>query len=254
MSIHIVQEFFESIIGFFQDNIWISLLLSLAFGLLMSLTPCCLAHTGMAMRCSDADSSIDRFKNSFVFALGGVLVFAIVSVLVWVIGEVLNEVDYIFHIFVGTLTLVVVVWALFFDKRHKKRHHHNLDNTEKCFDKGKDCICDEHMVSCQTKKRIFFHGIAGSFFSFPCSIPILLAIITLATGLNNSAIGIAMITLFIIGHSILPVVASVFFKTLNNSNVVLNVILKYIKIILLVFLVFYALYTIYDGVSEAFDF
>jgi cytochrome c biogenesis protein CcdA len=243
------------------DNIWLGLLLAPILGVMMSFVPCCLAHAGLAVRCVHGDSTRQRVGNSLLFSLGGVLVFVAVAVVVFLAGVGLRQYEWLFHILVGTLLIITVAWALFFDTRHKKHsaqaiqaQSHNDDNGgHQLFSDEQDdgCGCNVHKgTSTQNSPRVLAHGAAGAVFAFPCSIPVLLAIIAFSMQSGNSAGGIAMIGLYIVGHNILPFVAGVSAKKLFKNDGVGSKVFGVLKIVMLILLAIFAVVTVLEGFWE----
>ncbi|MCL1944211.1 MAG: hypothetical protein FWF56_00150 [Firmicutes bacterium] len=269
MSLHGIENFITNLITYFGENIWVGLLLAPVLGILMSFTPCCLAHAGIAMHCVQGDTKGKRLSNSMFFALGGVIVFAIVALLVWTLGAVMADIEWVFHVLLGTVLIVVIVWAMFFNKKHKHSHSlsveqdtavlvGSLDKKSNTINVAQpvDCECSvhahDHTAIATTKARMIANGFAGAVFSFPCSIPVILAFLAFAQSSGNYVAGTSMIALYIIGHNILPVIAGVSSKSLFKSNGISKKVLTVLRNVVLIVMLFYAGLLIFEGLYEQF--
>lgn len=269
MWLHAVDDFIANSIAYFGQNIWIGILIAPLFGLLMSFTPCCLGQVAVAVRCVKGDTKRARLSNSLYFALGGAFLFVAVAVLVVLLGGIMADAEWMFHLVIGGALIVIIAWALFFDTKHNKHcvhdsivepdgailighidaHTHEIAVTEEV-----DCECHvhahNHTAVATSKTRIMAHGFAGAVFAFPCSIPVLLAFLAFAQSINNYFVGSIMIALYIVGHNILPVIGGVSSKALFKGGVKSAKFFKAFKIAVLLLILAYAGLMIFEGLFE----
>ncbi|MCL1944210.1 MAG: hypothetical protein FWF56_00145 [Firmicutes bacterium] len=231
MPLHIIENFIVNLIGDFCENIWLGLLLAPLLGILMSFTPCCLAHAGVAMHCVDGDTKNKRFGNSMLFVVGGVVFFALASLLVGLLGAALSNVSWLMHVLLGVLLIVSIGWVLFFNKKHSQLRLYNHATT--------------------TKSRMLINGFVGAIFVFPSNIPILLAFFAFAQISSNIVLGVAMLALYIIGHSVL-IVVGVSSKPLFSKNDVAKKVFIVLRIVVLLIMLCYAFLLIFNGLYEKF--
>jgi cytochrome c biogenesis protein CcdA len=92
--------------------------------------------------------------------------------------------------------------------------------------------------------------VAGAIFAFPCSVPVILAIIVFANYSNNLLAGALMVVLYIIGHNVLPVAAGVSAKALFKNNGKGSKVFLVIKTVFLVIFAIMAVLIIIEGVHD----
>lgn len=171
------------------EKLWAAPLLSLAAGIVTSLTPCSLASVPMLLACVGAVDA-DRKKAvrlSLSMAAGMAVTFGIFGSVASFIGHWMHEAGHWWTFLMGILMILMALQV--FGVVNLIPHIH----------------MSEHM----TKKGYagaFLTGALGGVFASHCAIPVMVALFALVTRLGRNAWwGVLLMVLYALGHSILLV-------------------------------------------------
>ncbi len=187
-----------------QSNMWIAPFLALLAGILTSFTPCSLSNIPLIIGYVGGvgeKNTKKAFGYSVVFALGTAVTFIALGLIATSAGKLMGNSSQIWYLLLGLLMVLMALqtWEIF------------------------QVIPSVNLLSrSKTKGAIgaFMAGMLGGIFSSPCSTPVLIALLTIVAGKGNLILGILLMFLYSIGHSVLVIIAgtSVSFVKRINSN------------------------------------
>jgi len=159
-----------------------------------------------------------------------------------VVASVSSEIDSVIAINNGTGVLSAALV-----RGHGKPECNDCQHLEHC-----DCNCKCHKKKHTSKVKVFGYGMIGAIFNIPCNVPALIAIFAFAASVDSLLVGLLMITLYVVGHSILPVVAGVGTRFIKSMSTLKKAgkLVEIIKVIIMAVLILFAIFIIYQGVVE----
>ena len=227
-----INEWLQSFSEILSQNLWIGLLISSLAGLLTSFTPCALSSVPLVIGYVGGYTSNKKkaFFYSLIFCVGQTITFTILGVIASFVGRLFFGFQMYWYIVLGVLMALMALqtWEVI----------HIFP--QKCGYGG-------------TKKKgvigALLMGMLGAIFSSPCSTPVLVAITAVVSTGQSIVMGILMLLLYSIGHSILLLVAGTsvgFVNEIAHSEKFAKAS-KVIKIIMGIALMLISLYLFYTA-------
>lgn len=211
------------------DNVFFAITLSFVAGLISSFTPCTLTQIPLIIGYVGGYSDNDRKKPlvySLCFALGVTITFTTFGVIASLLGKTMGVKSDIWYMLLAFLMLIIGLQIMgvinVIPQNYKK-------NSER---KG--------------KLGALLLGLFSGIFSSPCSTPVLIVILAYVADKSNILLGIVMLFLYSMGHSLLVVITGTsvgFTQRMVQSNKVKNAAntIKYVLGILVITLGIYML-------------
>lgn len=174
-----------------RQNLWVAPLLSLAAGIISSLTPCSLASIPMILAYVGATSATPKkaFRLSLAMALGMAVTFGVFGSVASAIGHMMHEAGHWWKAVMGILMILMAlqIWEVI----HIIPHIHM---TEK--------------VSRRGYTGAFLTGALSGLFASHCAVPVMVALLALAAEVSRGiGWGILLMVCYAVGHSILLLLA-----------------------------------------------
>ena len=174
-----------------RQNLWVAPLLSLAAGIISSLTPCSLASIPMILAYVGATSATPKkaLRLSLAMALGMAVTFGVFGSVASAIGHMMHEAGHWWKAVMGILMILMAlqIWEVI----HIIPHIHM---TEK--------------VSRRGYTGAFLTGALSGLFASHCAVPVMVALLALAAEVSRGiGWGILLMVCYAVGHSILLLLA-----------------------------------------------
>ncbi|WP_283689649.1 cytochrome c biogenesis CcdA family protein [Clostridium perfringens] len=225
--------YFNSVIS---NNIFLAIILSFFAGVVASFSPCTLSSIPLLIgyvQGSEVKDNKKAFKYSLIFSIGLGITFTVIGLLTALIGKAFLGAGKFWYIIlafimIGSGLQVLDVINLFGDKK------------EACkITKRREGILD-----------VFFLGILSGILSSPCATPIMAAIIAFIAASGNLVIGMIMLLMYSLGHSVLIILAGTSFGLVEKIAYSENgkKIGRVLKNILGTIIILVGLYLFYLGV------
>lgn len=191
MNKNIVSDWIHILEEIMRQNLWVAPLLSLAAGIISSLTPCSLASIPMILAYVGATSATPKkaFRLSLAMALGMAVTFGVFGSVASVIGHMMHEAGHWWKAVMGILMILMAlqIWEVI----HIIPHIHM---TEK--------------VSRRGYTGAFLTGALSGLFASHCAVPVMVALLALAAEVSRGiGWGILLMVCYAVGHSILLLLA-----------------------------------------------
>lgn len=186
-----INQWLETISSAITANMWLAPVLALFAGVLTSITPCALTSVPLVIGYVGATGQNDTrraFRLSMVFAAGMSVTFTVLGTAASLLGRLMQSVGSWWYLTLGVLMLLMAlqIWEII------------------------DVIPSTHIITKSTKRGFlgaFLAGILGGFFSSPCATPVLVVLLAIVAKEGNLLIGVLLLLLYSIGHSVLVMVA-----------------------------------------------
>lgn len=187
-------SYFNSVVS---DNIFLALILSLFAGIVASFSPCTLSSIPLLIgyvQGSGVKDNKKAFKYSIIFSIGLGLTFTVIGVITAVIGKAFLGAGKLWYIVLAFIMIAAGLQVL---------------DVINLFGHKKD--------SCKIPKKregileVFFLGILSGVLASPCATPIMAAIIAFIAASGNLGLGILMLLMYSLGHSVLIILAGTSF-------------------------------------------
>ncbi len=230
-GIHLINDLLIQFGNIIQNNLWIAPLLSLLAGVITSFTPCSLASVPLIIGYVGNKSETTTkkaFKLSCVFALGTAITYTILGVVASLAGQMLAFVGNWWYLVIGILLIIMALQFI-----------------------GLIDILPKNNLLNKNKKKGYLGaviaGMLAGLFSSPCSTPVLIVLLAIVGQQGSLILGISLLLLYSIGHSILIVISGTsvnFVQRLSSSEKYgrFNNIIKIVFGILMFILAFYLIY------------
>ncbi len=226
-----MDAFLTSLGEIIQNNFWIAPLVSLFAGIITSFTPCSLASVPLVIGyvgSKDKQNTKSAFKLSCVFALGTAVMYTAFGVIASLAGQMLTFMGNWWYLVIGVLLIIMSLQFM------------NII----------DILPKNNLLSKNKKKGYlgaFIAGLLAGIFSSPCSTPVLIVLLAIVSGQGSLILGIVLLLLYSIGHSILIIISGTsvnFVQKISSSTKYskFNNIIKYSFGILMLILAFYLIY------------
>lgn len=218
---------------FLSNNIWLALIAAFAAGIVSSFSPCILTSLPLLIGYVGGYAGKDKktaLKYSIIFSLGITATFTVLGALSALLGRLLTGAGKWWYLILGLIMLLAGLQMIGVIE----------------FKGG--------TMRVPSKKKgmagAFFLGILGGILSSPCSTPVLAAILAFVASEGNIVLGVIMLLLYSIGHSLLILIAGTSVGIIDNLNnsAKTRLLGKVLKIILSLVIFAVGLYLIYLGV------
>ncbi len=231
-----IEDKVEAITLMISSNLWFVPVLAFVAGLLSSLTPCSLTSIPMVISFVSGTKSVKK-KNaltiSLTFALGMAVMYTSLGISASLLGELFHKLGIWWYIILG---LVMVLMAL-----------HMLGIVE---------IIPEALSHPKAKRKgyvgAFIAGMLGGLFASHCALPVLIALLAIATESSTIAQGASMLLLYAIGHSVVVVTAgtstAIFEKMAGQGKYA--VFARALRIFMGMAILVFAVYLVYLGFTH----
>ncbi|MGN1373239.1 MAG: cytochrome c biogenesis CcdA family protein [Candidatus Coproplasma sp.] len=228
-----IDAWLQTLSEVLSQNLWIGLLISLAAGLLTSFTPCSLSSVPLIIGYVGGytDNKKRAFFYSLMFCIGMAIVFTALGVVSALVGRLFLGIQMYWYIILGILMFVMALqtWGII----------HIFP--QKC----------SFGANSKTKGAIgaYVMGMVGAIFASPCSTPVLIAIMAVVSTGQSIVMGILMLLLYSLGHSVLIVIAGTFVGFANeiSHSEKFDKASKIIKIIMGIMLMAFSAYLFYSA-------
>ena len=168
MNKNIVSDWIHILEEIMRQNLWVAPLLSLAAGIISSLTPCSLASIPMILAYVGATSATPKkaFRLSLAMALGMAVTFGVFGSVASAIGHMMHEAGHWWKAVMGILMILMAlqIWEVI----HIIPHIHM---TEK--------------VSRRGYTGAFLTGALSGLFASHCAVPVMVALLALAAEVSR---------------------------------------------------------------------
>ena len=220
-----------------SNNIFLAIILSFFAGVVASFSPCTLSSIPLLIgyvQGSEVKDNKKAFKCSLIFSIGLGITFTVIGLLTALIGKAFLGAGKFWYIIlafimIGSGLQVLDVINLFGDKK----------DACKITKKRREGILD-----------VFFLGILSGILASPCATPIMAAIIAFIAASGNLVIGMIMLLMYSLGHSVLIILAGTSFGLVEKIAYSENgkKIGRVLKNILGTIIILVGLYLFYLGV------
>ena len=185
-----INEWLQALSEILSQNLWIGLAISLLAGVLTSFTPCALSSVPLVIGYVGGytDNKKKAFFYSLIFCIGQAVTFTVLGVVASLVGRLFLGIQMYWYIILGVLMALMALqtWDII----------HIFP--QKCGYSG-------------TKSKgvlgALLMGMLGAIFASPCSTPVLIAITAVVSTGQTVVMGVLMLLLYSIGHSVLILVA-----------------------------------------------
>lgn len=209
------------------QNYYIAPIIALISGIIAAILPCSLSSYPLLVAYLSNSNKKDSFKYSCLFAIGSSIMFVILGIIISLTSIRLNFLNKYIYIIFGIL---MILSALYFMG-----------------------IIKIKPINMKSKKKnnftAFILGVISSVFSSPCSTPILITILGIASSLNNLLFSILLLLFYGIGNSIIIIIFGSFItitdKLLNSKKY--EVFGKILNVITVIFILAVGFYMFYLG-------
>lgn len=222
--------YFNSVIS---NNIFLAIILSFFAGVVASFSPCTLSSIPLLIGYVQGSDNKKAFKYSLIFSIGLGITFTVIGLLTALIGKAFLGAGKFWYIIlafimIGSGLQVLDVINLFGDKKDACK-----------ITKRREGILDA-----------FFLGILSGILASPCATPIMAAIIAFIAASGNLVIGMIMLLMYSLGHSVLIILAGTSFGLVEKIAYSENgkKIGRVLKNILGTIIILVGLYLFYLGV------
>ncbi len=186
-----LNQWLESLAQSMSQNLWLAPLLALLAGALTSFMPCALASVPLVVGYVGGTGHKDTrraFRMSLVFAAGMAITFTALGTAASLLGQLMQGTGSWWFIVLGVLMILMAlqIWEVF------------------------NFIPATYAIS-KNKRRGYFGallaGTLGGLFSSPCATPVLVVLLAMVAQGGSLLMGILLLLLYAIGHSVLVIVA-----------------------------------------------
>lgn len=219
-----------------SNNIFLAIILSFFAGVIASFSPCTLSSIPLLIgyvQGSEVKDNKKAFKCSLIFSIGLGITFTVIGLLTALIGKAFLGAGKFWYIIlafimIGSGLQVLDVINLFGDKKDACK-----------ITKRREGILD-----------VLFLGILSGILASPCATPIMAAIIAFIAASGNLVIGMIMLLMYSLGHSVLIILAGTSFGLVEKIAYSENgkKIGRVLKNILGTIIILVGLYLFYLGV------
>lgn len=229
----LINEWLKDLSSAISANLWLAPLLALLAGVLTAFTPCTLSTVPLVVGYVGGTGQKDTkraFKLSATFAAGMAVTLTSLGTAASLLGKFLSFTGKWWFLILGALMVLMALqtWEI-------------ISLIPSTYATGKN------------KKRgfigAFFAGILGGLFASPCATPVLIVLLAYVTKEGNIPLGIFLLLLYSLGHSVLVLIAGTsvgFVKKLSSSGKY-GVASKALKIITGALILLIGLYMFYLG-------
>ncbi|MBE5812995.1 MAG: cytochrome c biogenesis protein CcdA [Clostridiales bacterium] len=225
-----IDAWLESLSVVISNNFWISPIIALVAGVLISVTPCSLSTIPLVIGYVGGTSAEPQkaFKLSLAFALGSAITFTILGTIAALVGGLIGSASKWWYIALGILMILMALQIL----------------------EVYEFIPSTYLTSKTTKKGYIgaiIAGILAGVFASPCATPVLVVLLAIVASKGSIVWGILLLLLYAIGNSFFIVVAGTSVGTVrkfiqSEKYGKFSIVLKYILGIVIIFIGIYMFY------------
>ena len=221
------MEIFDTFSKIILENYYVAPLIALISGIIAAILPCSLASFPLLVAYLSNSNKKESFKYSCLFAIGASIMFVILGIIISLTSIRFNFLNKYIYIVFGIL---MIISALYFMG-----------------------IIKFNPIKIKSKKKsnltALLLGIISSVFSSPCSTPILITILGIASSANNLIYSIILLLFYGVGNSIVIIIFGSFItitdKLLNSKKY--EIIGKVLNVIIVIFILIVGFYMLYLG-------
>lgn len=159
------MEIFNNLNEIFMNNYFLAPIIAFVAGVIASFLPCSLTSLPLLVAYISGSDKKKALKYSCFFAIGSIIMFVILGNIINIIGIKFSFLNKYIYIIFGVLMIICALYLLGIIKLPNIKI--NKENDKK------------------SPLSAIFMGIISATFSSPCSTPILIAILSISTTLNN---------------------------------------------------------------------
>ena len=180
----VLQRLSESI----AESGWLSPVIALAAGLITSITPCALSQIPLVLGYVGKEASPGKaFRLSLVYALGTAVTFTAFGIAAALLGNLIGNASWWWYLILGVLMILMALqmWGIV------------------------NIIPSTYLAAINRKRGYLgalVAGVLGGIFSSPCSTPVLVALLSIASADGEVVKGGMLLLLYSIGCTALAVV------------------------------------------------
>lgn len=196
-----MTAFLEGLSDFIGSNPWLSLVVAFFAGILTSFTPCSLSGIPLVIGYTAGYSESRRraFLYSLLFCVGMTVVFVALGIVTALLGKALSVANSLWYGILGALmaAMALQLWGVvdFLPKQ-----------------------CGYKSSGKKGALGALLTGALGAIFASPCATPVLAAILAVVAAERRVTLGIAMLLLYSLGHSVLLVAAGTGVGTVKQMS------------------------------------
>jgi len=227
-----INTWLEQIGTLIGQNMWLSPLLALLAGVLMSFTPCSLSGIPLVIAYVGGIGVEPKkaVRLSLVFALGAAITFTVLGVVAASVGQLIGTGAKWWYIVLGILMVLMALqtWEV-------------VNFIPSTYLAGKN------------RRRGYIGalitGMLGGLFSSPCATPVLIALLAIAAGSGSLLWGALLMLLYGVGHGALAVLAGSSIGAVNKlvQSERYGALSRVLKIVMGVLILLIGLYLFYLG-------
>lgn len=226
-----IEQWLEAMGTAIESNLWLAPLLALLAGVLTSFTPCSLSSVPLVIGYVGGYAGNDvkkAFRYSLVFSAGTAVTFTVLGTIASLMGKLVQGTGSWWYIVLGVLMVLMALQTFEIIQ-----------------------IIPQSAVMSRNSKKGYWGaaiaGLLGGLFASPCATPVLVVLLAMVAKQSNLVMGIVLLLLYSIGHSIVVMVAGTsvsFVKKLSASEKYgrYNQIFKTVMGIIILLLAFYMFY------------
>jgi cytochrome c-type biogenesis protein len=229
-----MNSLLEGLSNLIQNSLWFAPFVALFAGILTAFSPCSLSGVPLVIGyVGGADSKEPKkaLKLSLIFALGSALTYTTLGVVAAIFGKFIGFAgNWWFLVLSGILILMVLqLWEI-------------ID------------ILPKNNLLRKNKRRgyigAFFAGILAGLFCSPCATPVLIVLLAIVSSKGSLLLGVILLLLYSIGHSVLVIAAgtSIGFVNQVNQSKKYKTIGNIVRIIFGLLILVLAFYMFYLGI------
>ena len=186
-----INTWLEQLSTIISQNIWLAPLLAFLGGLLTAFTPCSLSSVPLIIGYVGGYAGKDTrkaFRFSLVFCGGMAVTFTVLGTLAALLGRLMQFSGAWWYLILGVLTILMAfqTWEII-------------------------NIIPQSALMNKNNKRGYLGaaiaGIIGGLFASPCATPVLIALLALVAREGKIALGMMLLLLYSLGHSVLLMIA-----------------------------------------------
>lgn len=226
-----IDQWLEALGIAIENNLWLAPLLALLAGTLTSFTPCSLSSVPLVIGYVGGYAGNDvkkAFRYSLVFCLGMAVTFTALGTIASLMGRLVQGTGSWWYILLGVLMVLMALQTFEIIQIIPQSAAMNRNNRKGYL-------------------GAVVAGLLGGLFASPCATPVLIVLLAMVAKQGNPALGIILLLLYSIGHSVVVMIAGTsvgFVKRLSTSEKFgrYNRIFKIVMGIIILLLAFYMFY------------
>ena len=223
------MEILNNLSEIFMDNYFLAPLIAFLAGVIASFLPCSLTSLPLLVAYISGADKKKAIKYSCLFAIGSTLMFVILGNIINIIGIKFNFLNKFIYIIFGVLMIICALYLLGIIKLPSIKLNKKSDK--------------------KSPFSAILMGIISATFSSPCSTPILIAILSISTTLENIVYTNVLLLFYGLGNAIIQIIFGSFIsltdKLVNSKKY--EIIGKILNIMVIIFILIVGFYMLYLG-------